>query len=223
MLNVREKEYQDSLALLTDEQKKAVESNDLKKIEEFQGRTGEEEYNQVTDALEKKKKRDEAKSNLHKEHETWQNSYLEKADRVSQWYDLRTDNIDTRKNAIQKEVSIREASGLAVPAAYYEQIAELEKNKLDYLKKERQDLLQIRDAGVASGAIAKYSPEWYALTGQIQDTNLAILDCESSLVEMNNSIRDLDWGNFDKLMNKLDSINEEADFLIDLIDRKSVV
>ncbi|MCI8624868.1 MAG: hypothetical protein HFI40_01060 [Lachnospiraceae bacterium] len=217
LLNVREKEYQDSLALLTDEQKKAVESNDLKKIEEFQGRTGEEEYNQVTDALEKKKKRDEAKSNLHKEHETWQNSYLEKADRVSQWYDLRTDNIDTRKNAIQKEVSIREASGLAVPAAYYEQIAELEKNKLDYLKKERQDLLQIRDAGVASGAIAKYSPEWYALTGQIQDTNLAILDCESSLVEMNNSIRDLDWGNFDKLMNKLDSINEEADFLIDLM------
>ncbi len=217
LLDVREKEYQDSLALLTDEQRKAVESNDLKKIKEFQGQTGEEYYNRITDALEKKKKRDEAKSNLHKEHETWQNSYLEKANRVSQWYDHRTDNIDTRKNAIQKEISIREASGLAVPAAYYEQIAELEKNKLAYLKREQQDLLQIRDAGLASGAIAEYSPEWYALTSQIQDANLAILDCESSLVEMNNSVRDMEWGNFDELMNKLNAIHEEADFLIDLM------
>ena len=217
LLDVREKEYQDSLALLTDEQRKAVESNDLKKIKEFQGQTGEEYYNRITDALEKKKKRDEAKSNLHKEHETWQNSYLEKANRVSQWYDHRTDNIDTRKNAIQKEISIREASGLAVPATYYEQIAELEKNKLAYLKREQQDLLQIRDASLASGAIAKYSPEWYALTGQIQDANLAIQDCESSLVEMNNSVRDMEWGNFDKLMNKLNAIHEEADFLIDLM------
>ena len=223
LLGVREKEYEESLKLLTPEQRKAVESNDLEKIESWKGRVGEEKYNRVTDALEKKRKRDEARSNLHKEHETWQNSYLDKANRVGQWYDYRTDNIDTRKDAIQNEINMREASGLAVPAAYYEKIADLERNKLDYLKRKQEDINKILKDGMASGAIAEYSPEWYALTGQIQDTNLAIQDCQSNIIDMNNAVRDLKWDNFDKLMDKLEAINEEADFLIDLMSHADLI
>lgn len=51
----------------------------------------------------------------------------------------------------------------------------------------------------------------------INDVNEAIQDANTSLIEYNNSIRDIQWEVFDKLQDKISGITDESDFLIDLM------
>ena len=55
------------------------------------------------------------------------------------------------------------------------------------------------------------------MQNEINGVNSAILEANQSLIEFNNSIRELDWEIFDYLQESVSSITDESDFLLDLL------
>ena len=55
------------------------------------------------------------------------------------------------------------------------------------------------------------------MVGQIDEVTLAITEANTSLIEMNNNIRDIEWEIFDLMQEKISQVTSEADFLIDML------
>ncbi len=88
---------------------------------------------------------------------------------------------------------------------------------LDKLNKKKSDLLSSINNAVDSGNIKVGSDAWFEMQEEINSVDKAIQEANTSLIEYNNSIRDIQWDVFDKLQDKISGIADESDFLIKLM------
>lgn len=73
-----------------------------------------------------------------------------------------------------------------------------------------------------SGGIKKGSEAWNEMAQEINNVTIAIEEANTAILEYNKSIRETNWEVFDRTMEKISQITEEADFLIDLLGRKDL-
>ena len=138
---------------------------------------------------------------------------------VSSTFEALINWIQTDKETIDSFISLTEARGNLISAQYYNaQIGEEEKI-LSALQQEREELVAKLNEAETTGAIAKGSEAWNEMKGTINDVTQAIIDAQTEVENLRNSIRQISWDQFDKLIEGMSTINSEADFLMDLLDK----
>lgn len=146
----------------------------------------------------------------------------EKFDLVSSEYSNQLSLIEMDSKRIQDNIDETETRGHMVSTKYYEKLIALEQKNLELLKQKRAAMQAALDEAVASNDVPVGSEDWYKMRQEIDDVDQAIRDSNTSLLEFNNNIRDLQWERFDQLQENISHITDEADFLISLFDDKEL-
>lgn len=140
--------------------------------------------------------------------------YKEAFDNVVTLYDGMLSQIEHRRNMLEGYIDQTEAQGYIVSTKYYNALISNEQNNLSKLTKERNDLINAMNDAIANGGIEMYSEQWYDFQQEINSVNEAIQDANTSIIEFKNSIREIEWGIFDKIQDRISGITDEADFLV---------
>ena len=114
-------------------------------------------------------------------------------------------------------IELMEKRGYTASASLYDSLKEAESKNQDILKEKYQSLSQALDEAVSSGAVVKYSEQWYQMQNEILAVEEAIIQSNIALAEYDNTLRDLEWNAFDKLHEEISEIYEETEFLDKLL------
>lgn len=129
------------------------------------------------------------------------------------------ENIFTSFNdRLEASINLAEAKGRLISKTYYETMRENENANNKLLVSQRDEMVRSLNEAVASGAIREYSEAWYDLQSQISDANKAVIESNTALQELDNSIRALDWEIFDLIQDKVTDIADEIEFVTSLLD-----
>lgn len=132
-------------------------------------------------------------------------------------YDSKMSNLDHKINNLNNDMTALELQGYKVSAKYYEEQKKIEEDRVGVLNREIAELQDAFDNAMATGEIEKYSQEWYDYQLAINKANESLDETKNSLLEIDKTIRDLDYENFQYLRDTVSQLNDEADFYINLM------
>ena len=113
--------------------------------------------------------------------------------------------------------TLEESGKLSSKVFVYKQL-DNENAKLNRLNKEYENLVKRRDEAVKAGKIKKGSEMWYEMQESINSVCESIEEAEKNIVSYNNALRQVDWDRWDKIHDAIDGVNNELEFLYDLLD-----
>lgn len=148
---------------------------------------------------------------------------LQKVQTIADEYDRVITKITTMNDLIQANIDLIDEQGEHTSAVMYEEMIKNSSKQLDELKKQREAMQKEFDAQVSSGNIEVGSEAWYEGISAIQDVDKSIIDCRKDIESFQNSINQLHWDNFDKLIDAIDNVGTELSNLGDLIDDDDAV
>ena len=143
-------------------------------------------------------------------------------DNISNTYDQKLEQIQNSSDVLNTKISGIEAKGYVVSETMYKKLANNEKKQLSSLEDELEKLRKKRDEGLKDGTIKKNTDAWYEMQSSIWNVRNAIEEAKNSLVEYENQMRQLKWDAFDRQEDFISQIQDESDFLIDLISGKKL-
>lgn len=150
--------------------------------------------------------------------ETQAELYKTAFDNVATKYEGILGVIDHEKSMLDEYIGQSEAKGYITSANYYKAQISAEKKNIKELQNEKANLLTALQNGVNSGTIKQGSEAWYEMVNQIDEVTLSIEQANTTVLELNKSIREVDWQVFDLLQERISYITTEADFLINLME-----
>lgn len=151
-------------------------------------------------------------------HESLAQLYQDRFDAVQEDYNNQLSMMEKQSDALSKKIDMLEEQGYMQNANYYAQMQDIERQKIQTMTKELDDLNKSFNEAMASGEIEEGSDAWYQMKLNIEDTKAAIDDAELSIVKYGNSIRQIGWDYFDYAQERVSQITSEAKFLQDLMD-----
>lgn len=137
-------------------------------------------------------------------------------------YDAILKQFEHTHSMLEGAIDITETSGYIVSTKYYDSLISNENEKINKLYAEREALVNSLNSALSSGKIDKYSESWYNMQNEIDSIDESIQDCNKSTIEWGNSIRQIQWDLFDKLQDRISKINDEADFLKELMSSEKM-
>ena len=137
-------------------------------------------------------------------------------------YDAILKQFKHTQSMLEGAIDITETSGYIVSTKYYDSLISNENEKINKLYAEREALVNSLNSALSSGKIDKYSESWYNMQDEIDSIDESIQDCNKSTIEWGNSIRQIQWDLFDKLQDRISKINDEADFLKELMSSEKM-
>lgn len=148
--------------------------------------------------------------------------YQNRFDAIQEDYENQLAMWEHLTNTYDKGLDELEERGFLGGAAYYKAMQEVERQNIEVMKKELADLQFALDDAVNSGNIEVYSEAWYGMQQSINDVEESLQEANISLIEYENSLRQLEWDKFDYLQDRISQITEESDFLINLMSNKDL-
>lgn len=143
--------------------------------------------------------------------------YKQRFDNVATEYEGVLSIIEHEKNMLEEYISQSEAQAWLVSSKYYDALASNERENISKLKEEKNALLSSFNSAMQSGTIDKYSEAWYDMVNAVDEVTLAITEGETALKEYAQAIQEIKFEQFDLLQDKISSVTEEAEFLIELL------
>ena len=143
-------------------------------------------------------------------------------DNVKSEYEEALAYFESYSSLIDERINRTEEKGYFVSKKYYQDLIAYDNKSLQKLKDEYNDLIKKRDEAVQSGAILSGSSEWNAMNQEILDVANSIEQATTKLVEFNNQMRQIDWDVFDYARDRINAVNDEFEFLIDLLDNQKL-
>lgn len=143
-------------------------------------------------------------------------------DHVKSEYEETLAYFDAYSSLIDERINRTEEKGYFVSKKYYSDLIAYDNKSLNALQKEYNDLIKKRDEAVTSGAILSGSSEWNAMNQEILDVANSIEQATTKLVEFSNQMRQIDWDVFDFLQDRIGKVNDEFEFLVDLLDNQKL-
>lgn len=140
-----------------------------------------------------------------------------KFDNVNSEYEAQLKQIDHSINVYDKMIDTAETQGYITSQKYYNALISTESSNISKLQLQYSSLTSARNEAMKAGNIAKYSEEWYSMTDSINSVEEAIQDANKSLIEYKNNLRQVKWDFFDKQEDYISKLQDESDWLIDLI------
>ena len=149
--------------------------------------------------------------------------YVNLFNSFAQDYENKLSMAEHLQTEYQNYLELSQARGYATSAVYYNKLKKIEQKKI----KENSDMARILqknlNAAVASGEIKVGSQAWYDMTQRIKEANEAVQEGEIAVANYNKQIRELKWERFDYLIDKMENLTTESNFLIDLFDNDKLV
>lgn len=143
--------------------------------------------------------------------------YQSKFNEVQKDYENQLSLLEHMTNAFNNSMDDIEARGYLATTKLYEAQQKVQQDSLVVLNKELQALTDRMSEGVNSGSIAEGSEAWYEMQQAINDVKEKIQETETEIINLGNSIREVNWSHFDYLQERISDVGEEAQFLIDLL------
>jgi len=144
-------------------------------------------------------------------------------DNVVSEYEDKLSVIEHEADMLDGYIGQIEERGYFVSTKYYEELISTERENISTLESEYAALQSALSKAMADGDIKMYSQDWYEMMSQIQDVEKSIQDANTSLVEYNNNMRELNWEIFEKSQEYISEIQEESDFLRELMSDEKMV
>ena len=138
-----------------------------------------------------------------------------KFDNITTGYENELGLSQAKIDSFEKQIDLLEERGEQVGTALYSAMMDEQKTRLKSLNKERNELQKVLDNEVKLGHVKVNSDTWYEMVGVINDLDEEIVDTQISIESYQNSINELKWDAFDDLIEKLDRINSQLEFLFD--------
>lgn len=140
-----------------------------------------------------------------------------KFDNINSEYEAQLKQIDHSINMYDKMIDTAETQGYIASQKYYNTLISTESSNISKLQSQYSSLISARNEAMKSGNIAEYSEEWYNMTDSINSVEEAIQDANKALIEYKNNLRQVNWDFFDKQEDYVSKLQDESDWLIDLI------
>lgn len=148
--------------------------------------------------------------------------YEQRFENVSTKYDGYLGVIQHEKDMLDEFVSQTETAGYITSGKYYDAMSTNAKKQQEELKKQRDEMVAELNNAVNSGTIEKYSESWYSMVNSVDEVTKSIEECNTSLLEYEKNLRELDWQIFDLIQDKISKVADESEFLINLMSNKKL-
>lgn len=145
-----------------------------------------------------------------------------KFDNVVSEFEQLLNKFNYQKNMMDEYMNQMAAHGYQTSTRYYQAKLIAESNSIKELEKQRNAMLVEFESAMLSGTIEKGSEAWYDMANQIDEVTVAIEEGHTAMLEYKKEIRDIEWGYFDLLQERITQITNEAEFLIDLMGNKKL-
>lgn len=145
-----------------------------------------------------------------------------KMDNITEQFESQISLIEHEANMINGFVDQAELKGYMQSTKYYDALKTNATSQKSDLTKERDALAKTLQESVDKGIIKVGSVEFNNMQSQINETTEKIQDMDTQILEFNNHIREIEWGRFDKKQESVSRINQESDFLIELMSNKDL-
>ena len=183
---------------------------------------------------------DEDLNNKIQDYRTWYEKALDCLDAIddlreseSKLYEQRFENVSTKydgylgviqheKDMLDEFVSQTETAGYITSGKYYDAMSSNAKKQQEELKKQRDEMVVELNNAVNSGTIEKYGEAWYSMVNSVDEVTKSIEECNTSLLEYEKNLRELDWQIFDLIQDKISKVADESEFLINLMSNKKL-
>lgn len=118
---------------------------------------------------------------------------------------------------LDAQVKLAEAKGQIVSRKYYDAMIKNEQSNNKLLVQQRDQMVKSLNEAVSSGKIQQGSEAWSDMQARINEINKAIIESNTSLQEFQNSIRQLEWDKFDRLIEEIQDVADEIDWVSSLL------
>ena len=130
------------------------------------------------------------------------------------------DHAATRIGHIQSKM---EAEGYFESSALIKQLKAGNEAKLEQLKEEALELAASIDEAVTNGDIEYGSEQWWGMYDSLQNVNDQIVEMSSTIADLNDQLRQMEWDNFDYIADAVHRLVDENEFLIDVLQDESLL
>lgn len=202
---------------LSSDLKKKVRDGSLN-VKDYKGKTADliTEYKEFYD------KAQDCKDAIQELHESLAQLYQDNFDNLAKDYSNQLDQLESRAKLYEEYITQSEARSYIGSVKYYEKLYSIEQDNISLLKKELKDLQQSQKQALDSGEIDKNSEAYYQMQSEINNVQLAIQESTTALLEYSNAMRELKWEYFDYEQERISALNDEAEFLVDLLSRSDL-
>lgn len=211
-------DYSAKLLAKIPEQYREMAKNGAVAIKEFVGEENEEVVEAINNYREWANKVKDLNQQLEETKKQISETRVQIQEMVKTEYDNEIGLITVKNDQIQGEMSLQEEKGERSSDVYYEAMTKNSKEQLSKLKAQRKEMQAELDKAVKSGDVKKFSDDWYTMVNAIYDVDAAIIDCETDIEGYQNSMNDLHWDNFEKIITEIDNVRDEGEQLRSLID-----
>lgn len=141
----------------------------------------------------------------------------QKFDNIVSHFEEREKAFTGLNDILDAQVKLAEAKGQIVSRKYYDAMIKNEQSNNKLLVQQRDQMVKSLNEAVSSGKIKQGSEAWYDMKAQIDAINKAIIESNTSLQEFQNSIRQLEWDKFDRLIEEIQDVADEIDWVSSLL------
>ena len=187
-------------------------------ITEFKGEVNEEVVEAINNYREWAQKAAELNQQLEESKSHISELRVETQSMISTEYENKIGLITHLNDTLEAEMDLLEESGERSSANFYNEMIKNNESQLKLLEAERNAVQKELDDAVKSGDVKKYSDDWYEMVNAVYEVDNAIIETQTSIESFKNSIQELHWENFDKIIDAIVNISDEAENLRDLID-----
>lgn len=142
---------------------------------------------------------------------------------VSQEYSNKLKMADHLSTQYNNSLETAEAMGYMASTKYYEMMRDQQETNIAILQQELSELTSALYSAVASGEIQVGSAAWYEMSQEICNVSDQIDQAKKSVIEFNNSIREIEWERFDYMVDEISKLKDESDFLIELLSYDDLI
>ena len=199
--------------------------NVLKKIEDYNKKVA-----NASDLSKKLKIQEDALADATKEAANAEAEYAQsivenakkKLDNIATYYDSFMSQWENRSSMIETYMDRMQTQGYNLSAKFYEAQIKQEQSIVDNLSEKYKTMKRNFEAAVQNGDITKGTQEYYEMKDSVDQVANSLAEAENKVFELQASIRDLKWEQFDQLQDSISRITSESDFLIDLMSHKDM-
>ena len=127
------------------------------------------------------------------------------------------------QDIIEAEIDYLDEQGKRVSPELYEKLIDIQKEEQEVLEDKKKTLENILATEVSSGRVRVGSEQWYEMVNAINDVDEALIESKNDVESFQNSINDIYWDNFEKLIDQIDAVDSELSNLFDLLSEDDKV
>ena len=143
--------------------------------------------------------------------------YEEKFDSIQSDFEGQLSILEHLTASYENDIDTLEARGYLESAKHYAALQDVAKQNITILNKELNSLEQSFSEAMNSGEIEAGSEAYYSMATAINDVKEEIDNANLSLIEYGNTMREIEWGYFDFVQDRISQLTQESNFLIDLM------